>query len=118
MGRDPGGGPMKIPLALPAAAAALAALCLPARADFKICNRMSYVVEVAVGLQEAGSLVTHGWYRVDPGQCQVTLEGDVKADRFYVHARALPPYGTSPSPQNGDADLCVGKQHFIVPAAG
>jgi uncharacterized membrane protein len=42
----------------------------------------------------------------------------VKADHFYVHARALPAYGTSPSPQAGNAELCVGKQQFIVPAAG
>jgi uncharacterized membrane protein len=100
------------------ATAVLVVLSGPARADFQICNRMSYVVEAAVGLQEAGALVTRGWYRVDPGQCRVTIEGAVNADRFYVHARALPPYGTSPTPQAGNTDLCVGKQHFIVPAAG
>ena len=109
---------MKKPLALIAATAALATLASPARADFQICNRMSYVVEAAVGLQEAGSLVTRGWYRVDPGQCRATVEGVVKADHFYVHARALPAYGMSPSPQAGNAELCVGKQQFIVPAAG
>jgi uncharacterized membrane protein len=106
------------PFTLLAAAAALAALSLPARADFQICNRMSYVVEAAVGLQESGALVTRGWYRVDPGQCRVTVEGTVNADHFYVHARALPPYGTSPTPQSGHAELCVGKQNFIIPSAG
>ncbi|HET7678909.1 MAG TPA: DUF1036 domain-containing protein [Xanthobacteraceae bacterium] len=109
---------MKTPLTLLAAAAALLAPCLPARADFQICNRMSYVVETAVGLQESGALVTRGWYRVDPGQCRVTVEGTVNADRFYIHARALPAYGTSPSALTGHVELCVGKQHFIVPAAG
>jgi uncharacterized membrane protein len=109
---------VKTPLTLLAAAAALLALCLPARADFQICNRMSYVVETAVGLQESGALVTRGWYRVDPGQCRVTVEGTVNADRFYIHARALPAYGTSPSALTGHVELCVGKQHFIVPAAG
>jgi uncharacterized membrane protein len=118
MGRGSGGDAVKKPLALVAAAAVLAGFSAPAAAHFQICNRMSYVVEAAVGLQEAGSLVTRGWYRVDPGACQVTIEGTVNADRFYVHARALPPYGTSPSPQSGNADLCVGRQHFIVPAAG
>jgi len=115
MGCGHGQGTMKTPLAL-TTIAALVVPCLPAHADFQICNRMSYVVEVAVGLQESGSLVTHGWYRVDPGQCGVTVEGAINADRFYVHARALPPYGTSP--QAGNADLCVGKQHFIIAAAG
>lgn len=79
---------------------------------------MSYVVEAAVGLQVSGSLVTRGWYRVNPGQCRVTIEDTVNADHYYVHARALPAYGISPTPQSGNAELCVGKQHFIVPAAG
>jgi uncharacterized membrane protein len=118
MGCGPGQDAVKTPLALIAATAALAALCAPARADFQICNRMSYVVEAAIGLQEAGSLVTRGWYRIDPGQCRSTVEGAVNADQFYVHARALPAYGTSPSPQAGNAELCVGRQNFIVPAAG
>jgi uncharacterized membrane protein len=109
---------VKTPLAFLAIATTLAALSVPARADFQICNRMSYVVEAAVGLQEDGALVTRGWYRVDPGQCRVTIEDSVSADRFYVHARALPAYGTSPSPRDGNVELCVGKQHFIVPAAG
>jgi uncharacterized membrane protein len=118
MGCGPGQNAVKAPLALIAATAALTAFANPARADFRICNRMSYVVEAAVGLQESGALVTRGWYRVDPGQCRATVEGTVNADHFYVHARALPPYGTSPSPQAGNAELCVGKQQFIVPAAG
>jgi|tagenome__1003787_1003787.scaffolds.fasta_scaffold20795801_2 uncharacterized membrane protein len=118
MGCGPGQNAVRTPLTLIAATAAVTAFATPARADFRICNRMSYVVEAAVGLQEAGALVTRGWYRVDPGQCRATVDGAVNADHFYVHARALPPYGTSPSPQAGNAELCVGKQQFIVPAAG
>jgi uncharacterized membrane protein len=118
MGRRAGESAVKRSLPFLAGAAALMALCAPARADFQICNRMSYVVEAAVGLQDAGALVTRGWYRVDPGQCRITMAGEVNADRYYVHARALPPYGRSPSPHMANAELCVGKQHFIVPAAG
>jgi len=118
MGRRAGESAVKNSLLFATVAAALLAASLPARADFQICNRMSYVVEAAIGLQQSGALVTRGWYRVDPGQCRVTLEGQVEADRFFIHARALPAYGTSPSPQAGNADLCVGKQQFIVPAAG
>ena len=118
MGRGPGRNAVKTPLTLLAAAAALIALCLPARADFQICNRMSYVVEAAVGLQQSGALVTRGWYRVDPGQCRATIEGTVNADHFYIHARALPAYGSSPSAMTGHVELCVGKQNFIVPSAG
>jgi len=100
------------------AAAALLTLPSVARADFQICNRMSYVAEIAVGLQESGALVTRGWYRIDPGQCRATVEDPGNPDHFYVHARALPVYGSSPLEQAGNIELCIGKQHFIVPAAG
>ncbi len=100
-----------------AAAAALIAAASAARADFQLCNRLSYVVETAVGLHDAGALVTRGWFRIDPGQCRVAVEGTVSADRFYVHARALPAYGSSPVPRAGHAELCVSRHNFIVAAA-
>src|SRR4051812_48521006 len=106
MGRGCGRDAVKKLLISIAAVAALAAQSAPVRADFQICNRMSYVVEAAVGLQDDGALVTRGWYRVDPGQCHVTIQGTVNADHFYVHARALPAYGTSPSPREGNTELC------------
>ncbi len=99
------------------AATALVAVTLPASADFQLCNRLSYVVEIAVGLHDAGALVTRGWFRIDPGQCRVAVEGTVIADRFYIHARALPVYGTSPVPRTGHAELCVSRHNFIVPGA-
>lgn len=109
---------MRKPLAFFAAAFALLAFAVPARADFQLCNRMSYVVEAAIGLQQSGALVTRGWYRIDPGLCRVIIDGEVDADRYYVHARALPPYGNSPTALAANAELCVGRQHFIIPAAG
>src|SRR5262249_39152083 len=34
-----------------------------------------------------------------------------------VHARALPVYGASPLPQNGQADFCVTQDNFVLAAA-
>jgi uncharacterized membrane protein len=119
MGRGSGEDAMKTLLSQAiVAASALAAVHTPARADFQLCNRMSYVVETAVGLQDDGALVTRGWFRIDPGQCRVTIDEQVTADHFYIHAHALPVYGASPTPQTGHTELCVGKQNFIVPGAG
>ena len=67
MGRGPGQDAVKRASALIAAMAALAALAGAARADFQICNRMSYVVETAVGLQEAGALeLLHQYPAIEP----------------------------------------------------
>jgi len=86
----------------------------PARADLKLCNRLSYVVETAIGIEDKGAAATRGWVRLNPGECRVVLPGAVAAEHLYVHARALAPYGPSPLPQSGHADLCVGDQDFTV----
>src|SRR5687768_11700183 len=95
-------------------AAALSALAAPARADLQLCNRMSYVVETAIGIEDKGAAATRGWFRIDPGQCRIVLQGEVQAESLYVHARALPVYGASPLPHGGHADLCVGVENFVL----
>lgn len=99
-------------LALPLVAAAG-----PARAGLKICNRLSFVVEAALGLEEKGATATRGWTRFDPGQCRVVLQGTVEAEQIFLHARALPVYGPSPEPQSGHADLCIADGDFVIAAA-
>jgi uncharacterized membrane protein len=98
-------------------AAALSALAAPARADLQLCNRMSYVVETAIGIEDKGAAATRGWFRIDPGQCRTVLQGEVQAESLYVHARALAVYGASPLPQGGHADLCVAQDNFVIAAA-
>jgi len=93
------------------------ALASPARADLKLCNRMSYVVEAALGLDDKGTTATSGWFRLDPAQCRVVLQGQISADHVYLHARALPVYGASPAPQSGAEQLCVAADNFTIAAA-
>ncbi len=102
-----------------AAGAALLALAAasPARADLKLCNRLSYVVETAIGIDDKGATATRGWFRIDPGQCRAVIKGTIEADHLYLHARALSAYGPSPLPETGHADLCVGQGNFIIAAA-
>ena len=100
-----------------AAMAASASLSLPARADLKLCNRLSYVVETAIGVEDKGATATRGWFRIDPGQCRTVLQGAVVAEHLYVHARALPLYGPSPVPQAGQADLCISAGNFVIAGA-
>jgi uncharacterized membrane protein len=88
-----------------------------ARADLKICNRMSYVVEAAIGIDDKGTTATRGWFRVDPAQCRVVAQGTLSADRILLHARSLPVYGASPVPQNGSDNLCIAPNDFVIAAA-
>lgn len=98
-------------------AAALLAFASPARADLKLCNRTSYVLDLALGLEEKESAATRGWFRVDPGQCRVVLQGAIEADGVFVHSRALDVYGSSPMPQAGHVDLCVADGNFVIAGA-
>jgi uncharacterized membrane protein len=103
--------------ALFAAVAALLASGLPAYADLKICNRMSYVVEAAIGIDDKAATATRGWFRLDPASCRVVAQGTLTADRILLHARALGVYGASPVPQNGGDTLCIAANDFVIAAA-
>jgi uncharacterized membrane protein len=89
----------------------------PAHADLKLCNRMSYVIEAAIGIDEKSATATRGWFRIDPASCRVVLQGTLTADRILLNARALPVYGASPIPQNGSDTLCVASDNFVIAAA-
>jgi uncharacterized membrane protein len=104
-------------LALPAAAISLFVSAAPAFADLKLCNRMSYVVEAAIGIDDKSATATRGWFRIDPAACRVVLQGTLTADRILLNARALGVYGASPIPQNGGDTLCIAPENFVIAAA-
>src|SRR5277367_3711177 len=104
-------------LALPAAAISFLLSSEPAFADLKLCNRMSYVVEAAIGIDDKAATATRGWFRIDPAACRVVVQGTLNADRILLNARALPVYGASPIPQNGNDTLCVAQGNFVIAAA-
>ena len=104
-------------MSLPAAAISLFVSALPAFADLKLCNRMSYVVEAAIGIDDKSATATRGWFRIDPAACRVVLQGALTADRILLNARALGVYGASPIPQNGSDTLCIAPENFVIAAA-
>ena len=104
-------------LALPAATISLFFSSAPALADLKLCNRMSYVVEAAIGIDDKSATATRGWFRIDPAACRVVAQGTLTADRYLLNARALGVYGASPIPQNGTDTLCIAPENFVIAAA-
>ncbi|WP_213773992.1 DUF1036 domain-containing protein [Bradyrhizobium sp. dw_78] len=104
-------------MALAAAIVSFLASSAPAHADLKICNRMSYVVEAAISIDDKATTATRGWFRIDPAMCRVVLQGPLTGDRVLLNARALGVYGASPIPQNGSDMLCVAPDDFVIAAA-
>jgi uncharacterized membrane protein len=104
-------------ISLPAAIISFLFSAVPAYADLKLCNRMSYVVEVAIGIDDKATTATRGWFRIDPAACRVVAQGTLTADRILLNARALGVYGSSPIPQSGGDTLCIAPDNFVIAAA-
>ncbi|MGB7826357.1 MAG: DUF1036 domain-containing protein [Pseudolabrys sp.] len=67
-----------------------------ARAELTLCNRTSFRMEAAVGIEKRANVVTRGWYHLDPGQCRQVMDGTLDADMVYLHARTPSVYGSAP----------------------
>jgi uncharacterized membrane protein len=85
-----------------------------ARAELTLCNRTSYRMDAAIGLEKRANVETRGWFHVDPGQCRQVVEGALDIDMAYVHARTPDVYGSAPLPQNGNAEFCVREGDFTI----
>jgi uncharacterized membrane protein len=100
------------------AAAAIALLAAtPARAELTLCNRTSYRMEAAIGLEKRANVATRGWFRLDPGQCRQVLDGPLDVDMAYVHSRTPSVYGSAPLPQDGQAEFCIRNGDFDIASA-
>jgi uncharacterized membrane protein len=97
-----------------ASATVVLAAVTPAHAELTLCNRTSYMMEIAYGLEKRANVSTYGWFRVDPGQCRKILDTPLEADLVYVHARTSPVYGSAPLPQNDESRFCVRDTAFAI----
>ena len=86
----------------------------PARADLSLCNRTSYRIEAAIGLEKRPNVATHGWFRVDPGDCTKVVDGPLDVDMVYLHTRTPAVYGSAPTPQSGNVELCIRGGNFEI----
>jgi len=84
----------------------------PVHAELNLCNRTSYLMDAAIGLEKQANVATRGWFRLEPGQCRRVVDGPLDADMIYVHSRTPPIYGSGPLPASGQAELCVREGDF------
>jgi len=84
----------------------------PAYADLNICNRTSYRMQVALGIEHGAAVSTRGWIKLDPGECKKAAGDAAEADAVYIHARTPPVYGAAPLPEHGEGEFCVRETDF------
>jgi len=95
----------------------LLALPTPARADYKLCNATSYVLQGAIGTQgEPPALEWHsqGWVRILPGSCASVLAGPVKSQSYYVFARSIDAHQGPTKYFSGNERFCTLPKDFFI----
>ena len=99
--------------------ATLIVLAIPicARADYRICNRTSYVLDAALAIEQAGATATQGWFRIRPGECSTILAGKWTGERYFLHTRTPALYGETSQPGNVSRMYCVRRSEFLIAGA-
>ncbi len=85
-----------------------------ARADLKLCNRTSYVLEAATSTVKNTDSVTQGWLRLAPGDCATALKGSLSSGSYLVYARSALAHAGPPRAWGGAFPVCVKDGDFTL----
>jgi len=98
----------------------LAALCLvpalavfvpqQASADFRLCNRSTSRVGIALGYKDGDVWSTEGWWNIGANSCETLLRGDLVARFYYVYAMDYDLGGE----WAGKAYMCSREKEFTI----
>ncbi|MFT0862105.1 DUF1036 domain-containing protein [Ancylobacter sp. G4_0304] len=89
----------------------LAALApTPAAADFRLCNRSSSRIGIALGYKDGNVWATEGWWNIAPKSCETLLRGDLVARFYYVYAIDYDLGGE----WAGKAFMCTREKEFTI----
>lgn len=86
----------------------------PAVAEFRVCNRTSYIVYAAIGFESGLQMLTRGWTRVLPGGCALALEGPLNQLEYFVYARSSQAHGGPAHAWGGRIRLCARETDFAI----
>ena len=107
-----GSGPAALALAL--AALALAAWTGPAAADLRVCNRTTYMLNVALGSAAGDGFRTEGWWSIAANGCQSVIRGPLQSRFVYLYAADIDGRGVA----GGDVEMCVLRRSFEIDGIG
>jgi uncharacterized membrane protein len=86
----------------------------PARADLKLCNRTSYVLEAATSTIMNTDSLTKGWTRIAPGDCAAAIKGRLTAGSYLVYARSSLAHDGPARAWGGGFPVCVKDGDFVL----
>ncbi|HSV00320.1 MAG TPA: DUF1036 domain-containing protein, partial [Roseiarcus sp.] len=97
---------MQFPLAI----VLLVVASLPARADFRVCNKTHALINIAVGTDAGEAFKTEGWWVATPGSCATPIRGPLKSRFVYLYATDIDGVDLV----TGTATMCIDRGKFIA----
>jgi uncharacterized membrane protein len=95
---------------LPLAFALLVIVSMPARADFRVCNKTHALINIAVGTDAGEAFKTEGWWVATPGSCATPVRGPLKSRFVYLYATDIDGVDLVV----GTATMCIDRGKFIA----
>jgi uncharacterized membrane protein len=82
----------------------------PIQAEFRVCNKTSGRVGVAIGVQQGPIRITQGWFNIKANTCETPIKDDLKEGPYFVYAIDYDHGG-----EWGGADLlCAKDREFYI----
>jgi uncharacterized membrane protein len=91
-------------LLLPLAASA------PASADFRVCNRTKYLLNIAVGYGAGQEFATEGWWSVTPNSCARPIKDQLAGRYVYLYATDV----DAADVLAGSVSMCISRRKFKI----
>jgi uncharacterized membrane protein len=86
------------------------AACLPASAQFQVCNQTLDLANIAIGLPEGDTFDTRGWWKIGPNQCATVIRKPIRSRFLYVFATDI--FGKELL--SGAVPLCIAPDRFAI----
>ena len=83
---------------------------VPARADFRVCNKTKVLINLAVGTNAGAEFATEGWWTVTPGSCATPIRGALTGRYVYLYATNI----DNADVLKGTVSMCVDRGKFKV----
>ncbi len=83
---------------------------LESASGFRLCNKTTSRVGVAIGYKDGGGWTTEGWWNVNAGACETLMGGPLVSRFYYVYAVDYDLGGT----WGGKAAMCTRDKMFTI----
>lgn len=103
MNRWPWASAKRLAMLAIASFAILMTACTSAKSQLTQCNKTQIPLFIALGINEAGTWRSRGWWYLDPGTCADIVSGNLKQRYYYIYAQSA----GSIKVWGNDAKFCV-----------